>query len=162
MGRKRTAREDKLSGSTTPALVIISAMITPALLILGSGSLVATALQRLARAVDRARALLQMSEEEGPKSAEADAMLNQWLDRYARRSLIAERAVQAFFAAVGIFVLDCLSIAVDHYSGARLTWLPVSLTIFGMILMLSGAYFMVLESHLASIQIHEEIKRRRQ
>lgn len=43
--------------TSSPALIIISAMITPALLILGSASLVATALQRLARAVDRARNL---------------------------------------------------------------------------------------------------------
>ena len=42
----------------SPAQSVIAAMITPALLILGSASLVATALVRLARAVDRARAVI--------------------------------------------------------------------------------------------------------
>jgi hypothetical protein len=39
------------------AVVIIAAMVTPALLILASASLVATALVRMARVVDCARAL---------------------------------------------------------------------------------------------------------
>jgi uncharacterized membrane protein len=137
-------------------------MITPALLILGSGSLVATALQRLGRAVDHARTLLKLSEQETPTPGETTARLDSWLDRYAQRSLIAERAVLVFFAAVGIFVLDCLSIALDHSAGNRLTWLPVSLTIAGMILMLCGAYFMVIESRLAILQIREEIQHRKQ
>ena len=41
------------------AQAIISAMITPALLILASGSLIATALVRLARVVDRVRKLAE-------------------------------------------------------------------------------------------------------
>ncbi len=149
-----------MNNATSPALMIISAMITPALLILGSGSLVATALQRLARAVDRARAVMQLSADDAKKLDWTDEVLQRWLARYARRSLIAERAVTVFFLAVGTFVLDCLSIAVDHYFANTLTWLPVSLTIFGMCLMLAGAYFMVLESHLASLQIREEIQNR--
>jgi hypothetical protein len=149
-----------LNVQTSPALVIISAMITPALLILGSGSLVATALLRLGRAVDRARALLLLSEQERQKLGCSEQILAHWLDAYARRAFIAERAVLAFFIAVGTFVLDCLSIAVDRYAGNRLTWLPVSLTIGGMLMMLCGAYCMVVESRLGGIQIREEIQRR--
>jgi len=149
-----------MSSQSSPALVIISAMITPALLILGSASLVATALQRLGRAVDHARILLQTANTEAEKSGYSDEMITRWLDSYRKRSITAERAVFVFFSAVGIFVLDCLSIALDHSLGNRLTWLPVSLTILGMLLMLCGAYFMVLESRLGSIQIHEEIQQR--
>lgn len=150
-----------MGNSTSPALVIISAMITPALLILGSGSLVATALQRLSRAVDRARTLLHLSEEEAQKQGCHEETMRCWLDRYAQRSLIAERAVFVFFAAVGTFVLDCLSIALDHSFHNTLTWLPVGLTIFGMLLMLFGAYLMLLESRLAGVQIREEIHQRK-
>lgn len=146
-----------MSSQSAPALVIISAMITPALLILGSASLVASALLRLGRAVDRARVLIQLPNAEAQKLGYTDATLNRWLDRYLKRSITAERAVFVFFTAVGTFVLDCLSIAADHACGNRLTWLPVSLTILGMLLMLCGAYYMVLESRLGSLQIHEEI-----
>jgi hypothetical protein len=147
-----------LSNANSPALIIISAMITPALLILGSASLVATALQRLARAVDRARALLQLSEEEATKMGWTPDVSKRWLERYATRSLIAERAVTAFFFAVGILVLDCLSIAIDRYFADRLTWLPVSLTIISMCMIIVGAYFMLQESRLATLQIREEIQ----
>lgn len=147
-----------LNNATSPALVIISAMITPALLILGSASLVATALQRLARAIDRVRVILHLSDEEVRKLGWTQDESKRWLDRYATRSLIAERAVTAFFLAVGILVLDCLSIAVDRYANDMLTWLPVSLTIIGMVMILAGAYFMVQESRLANLQIREEIQ----
>ena len=79
--------------------------------------------------------------------------------RYADRAMQAERAVTAFFVAVGVFVVGCLSIAVDHYCANALTWLPVSLTIAGMFTMLAGVAFMVSESRLASLQIREEIQK---
>lgn len=56
----------------------------------------------------------------------------------------------AFFLAVGILVLGCLSIAVDRYFNDMLTWLPVSLTIIGMFSILTGAYFMIQESRLTN------------
>jgi Protein of unknown function (DUF2721) len=146
-----------LNNASSPALIIISAMITPALLILGTGSLVATALQRLVRVVDRTRAILQMSDEEARKLGWTQDMSKRWLERYDTRSLIVGRAITTFFLAVGILVLACLSIAVDRYFADRLTWLPVSLTIIGMFLILAGVYFMVQESWLANLQIREEM-----
>ncbi len=145
-----------VSSTSSQAVLIISAMITPALLILGSASLVATALQRLARAIDRARAMLQLSD--GEVNRLGQDVSRRWLDRYATRSLMAERAVTAFFLAVGLLVIDCLSIAIDRYFADTLTWLPVSLTIIGMGMILAGAYFMVQESRLANLQIREEIQ----
>ncbi len=147
-----------VSNASSPALIIISAMITPALLILGSASLVATALQRLARAVDRSRAILQQTKEEVSKMGWTQDMSQRWLARYARRSLLAERAVTAFFLAVGILVLGCLSIAIDRFYADMLTWLPVGLTIIGMFMILAGAFFMIQESRLAILQIREEIQ----
>ena len=150
-----------VSNASSPALIIISAMITPALLILGSASLVATALQRLARAIDRSRSILQMSDEDARKPVWQQDMSKRWLERYATRSLLAERAVTAFFLAVGILVLGCFSIAVDRFFADMLTWLPVSLTIIGMFMILAGAFFMVQESRLANLQIREEIQQLR-
>ena len=148
-----------LNNTSSPALVIISAMITPALLILGTASLVATAVQRLSRAVDRARSILHMSEEEVRKMGCTEEVTKRWLRRYATRSLLAERAVTAYFLAVGVLVLDCLSIAVDRYFNDMLTWLPVSLTIIAMCMIFGGASFMLQELWLANRQIREEIQR---
>ncbi len=144
---------------SSAAIAIISAMITPSLLILGSGSLVASALLRLGRSVDRSRVIIASIETEQSKVPRE--MMLRWLARYERRGVNAERAIALFFSAVAVFVADCLSIAVDRAFHGRLEWLPVSLTILGMILLLIGSSFMVAESRLSGAQIREEIARAR-
>jgi apolipoprotein N-acyltransferase len=129
------------------AQMIISAMITPALLILASGSLIATALARLARVVDRIRKLAELA----PSVAE--------LRRHERRALLAEQAVRIFFAAVLCFVLAGFSIALDHATGDRMVWLPVGMTVAGMALIVFGSAAMLAECQLATRQIKEEIAR---
>lgn len=113
--------------------------------------------KRLARAVDRTRVLLQLSDEDIGRIGQEQGMVVRWIERYATRSLVAERTVAAFFLAVGILVLACFAIAVDRFFADTLTWLPVSLTIIGMGMILVGAYGMVQESRLAALQIREEI-----
>jgi hypothetical protein len=129
------------------AQAIISAMITPALLILASGSLIATALLRLARVVDRVRKLFEARE--APAAGE--------LHRHERRALLAERAVRLYFFAVVCFVLAGFAIAADHFAGDGLTWLPVLMTTAGMCLIVAGSSAMLAECRLAAAQIRAEI-----
>jgi hypothetical protein len=137
------------------AQTIISSMITPAFLILGAANLANIALTRLARTVDRARVVMGLD-----VATHAHAAL--WLARYARRARLAERAILCFFSGVALFVASCLSIAIDHYTGGSLTWLPVSLTIIGMVLLLGGAICLGQECRVASRQIFDEIAVRSQ
>jgi hypothetical protein len=142
----------------SPAQSVVAAMITPALLILASGSLVATALVRLGRVVDRSRALVATIA--AGDVADPDG-LRRSLDRHQRRALYAERSVALFFGAVVVFVLDCLSIGLDHFAGDSLTVVPIAATIVGMAVLLVGAGYMVAESQLGGEQIVEEIARGR-
>ncbi len=135
-----------------PALGLISAMITPALMILGSSSLLSTALQRMGRDVDRARALIREA-----KGGLLDPISARDLERYRTRSGIAVKAVMSLTSAVGVLVLDCLFIAANQLLENRIAWLPVSATIAGMSLVLAGAFLMVRESQLAWSQISAEI-----
>jgi uncharacterized membrane protein YedE/YeeE len=134
----------------SPAQAMIAAMITPALLILASGSLIATALVRLARVVDRVR---KVSE---PPDAPPDVGE---LRRHERRALLAERAVALYFFAVLCFVVAGFAIAIDHATGDRLAWLPVLVTTLGMCLIVAGSAAMLAECRLAIAQIREEIAR---
>ncbi len=136
--------EANAAGATAQG--VIAAMITPALLILASGSLIATALVRLARVVDRIRHFAA----DGPPAPDE-------LTRYERRALLAERAVLAFFLAVVATVLAGASIALDRTLGAGIGWLPIGLTVIGMALIVTGASAMVAETRLATTQINEEI-----
>jgi hypothetical protein len=132
------------------AQTIISSMITPAFLILGAANLANIALTRLARTVDRARVVMGLDKGTYPQA-------DLWLARYARRARLAESAILCFFSGVALFVASCLSIAIDHYTGGDLTWLPVSLTIIGMLVLLAGAIFLGQECRVASQQIFDEI-----
>ncbi len=130
------------------AQAMISAMISPALLILASGSLIATALVRLGRVVDRVRKLSEAGDLQG--AAEE-------LRRHQRRALLAERAVRMYFFAVVSFVLAGFAIAVDHLADDRLTLIPVAMTVIGMGLIVAGSASMLTECRLATEQIRAEI-----
>jgi hypothetical protein len=135
-------------GGFSAAQALISAMITPALLILASGSLIATALVRLARVVDRVRKLA----EAGTATPQAA------LHRHQRRALLAERALQSFFFAVVCFVVAGIAIGIDHLAADRLTWLPVIITLLGMCLIVAGSAAMLSECKLATAEIQSEIE----
>jgi hypothetical protein len=135
-------------GGISPAQAMITAMITPALLILASSSLIATVLVRLARVVDRVRKLAELSD--APRAAEE-------IRRHERRALLAERAISLYFFAVLCFVVAGFAIAIDHAAGDRLTWLPVAVTTLGMCLIVAGSAAMLAECRLAFAQIRAEI-----
>jgi len=150
-----------MGNAVTPsaAVAMIAAMITPALLILASASLVATALVRMARVVDRARVLAAIAHEgDWEKLGATPAQLRTALERHAKRARYAEWSIALLYATVVVFVVTCISIAVDHAAGQSLTWLPVGLAIAGTLLLLSGGALMVAESRLAGDQIAEEIE----
>ncbi len=123
-------------------------MITPALLILASGSLIATTLVRLARVVDRIRKLGELP---------AQSWTTAELDRQERRGVLAERALGAYFTAVACFVVAGFAIALDHGPIAALR-LPVILTIAGMVLIVAGSAAMVAETRLSVTQLRAEIR----
>jgi hypothetical protein len=145
--------------SPSTAIAMIAAMITPALLILGSASLVATVLVRMARVVDRARALVAIASEGGwERIGATPATLRLWLDRHASRARYAERSLALLYAAVVVFIATCLAIALDRVTGELLAWLPVSLALLGTLLLLAGGAWMLAESRLSGAQIQEEIR----
>jgi uncharacterized membrane protein (DUF485 family) len=134
----------------SPAQAVITAMITPALLILASGSLIATALVRLARVVDRIRKLAELANE--PWIADE-------LARHERRAYLAERAIMLLFLAVACFVLAGFAIALDHAAGNAFWAVPVGVAVLGMAFIVGGAAAMVAETRLSIAQIQVEIAR---
>lgn len=141
------------------ATATIAAMITPALLIVGSASLVASVLVRMARVVDRARVLAAIAHDGSWEQLGATPdVLCAWLNRHAVRARYAERSIALLYAAVVVFIATVLAIALDRATGGVLAWLPVSLAIAGTLLLLAGGAWMVAESRLSGDQIQEEIR----
>ncbi len=144
---------------SSSAIALIAAMITPALLILGSASLVASVLVRMGRVVDRARALATIANEgTWDRAGVTPATLRDSLNRHALRARYAERSIALLYGAVVVFIATCLFIAADRLTSDALAWLPISLALLGTLLLLAGATWMVAESKLAGAQIQEEIR----
>ncbi len=123
-------------------------MITPALLILSSASLVATALARLTRVIDRARRFLDMSEEEVVRNGYTDERIQVWMARYEHRAMLSERTVSAYFGAVCFLIAGCLGIAVDRWYHGAIPYVPEGLVILGLLLILYGSGLMLKEGRL--------------
>jgi xanthine/uracil permease len=140
-------------------MAIIAAMITPALLIMASSSLVASALARMARIVDRARALATLLQDgQANRMGVTPAVLRRWLEAHAVRARYAEWSIAVLYAAVVVFVSTCLSIALDRVLDGAVTWLPIALAVIGTTLLLAGGALMVAESRLSGRQIQDEIR----
>jgi len=145
--------------ATSASVATIAAMVTPGLLMLGSASLVASALVRMARVVDRARALAGIVRDRSwAQSGLTPGQLRAWLDRHAVRARYAARSIALLYGAIVVFIATCLAIAADRALGLAPPWLPLVLAITGTLLLLGGAAYMVAESRLSGEQIAEEIR----
>jgi hypothetical protein len=134
-------------------------MITPALLLLGSASLVTSALMRMGRVVDRARVLATIAHEQtSDRTGVTETQLRAWLQSHAKRARYAERSITALYAAIVVFIATCLSIGLDRFADNSVGWLPVTLAIAGILLLLTGGAYMVAESRLSGEQIRAEIQ----
>jgi len=123
----------------SPGIATIAAMVTPALLIVGSASLVSSVLVRIGRIVDRARALASpANQDEWMRGGATHELLAQWLRNHARRARYVERAVILLYAAVATFVATCLAIALDRATNEMVEWLPLTLAIIGTLLLLGA------------------------
>ena len=149
--------QEHLTG--TSFLQIISASLTPAILILATGSLVNSTLTRLGRIVDRARVLMDRMERERHNGIVPGPDEMRFLRTYARRAALAERALTMYYAAIGFFVASSLVITIDRLTRDSVPWLSLALVTCGAILLFSGTAALVIETNMATGILREEIER---
>lgn len=140
---------------------ILTAMLAPALLMTATASLLNSANARLARVVDRLRALIINWERDAPDRAQRDDQIA----RHRRRAHLVLRACQLFYAALGAFVGTSLGLAVDAFIGFRLGVVPTILAVLGVVLLLMGCVVMGSEVSLSvrsfDLELDQELERRR-
>ena len=132
---------------------ILTAMLAPALLMAATASLLTSANTRLARVVDRLRALIVAWEEEAPDRAERDVQIK----RHRQRAQLVLRACQMLYAALGGFVGTSLALAVDALLGFRLGVLPTALAVIGVSFLLLASLAMGREVSLSVRSFDEEL-----
>ena len=136
---------------------ILTAMLAPALLMAATASLLTSANARLARVVDRLRALIVAWEEEAPDRDERDAQIL----RHRQRAHLVLRACQLLYAALGGFVGTSLALAMDALLGFRLGALPTALAVIGVSFLLLACLSMGREVSLAVRSFDAELDQER-
>jgi hypothetical protein len=154
----------------TASLGVLTAMITPAVLISASGTMILSTSTRLGRVVDRVRSLsdrlrqLSASDEEPEFFEEERAMLYDQLDKLTSRSRLLQRALTTFYLAVGVFVASSVAIGGVAFfyarglsAGARGAWIPVVMGLLGAVCLFYGSMLLVFEARLALSTTHGEM-----
>jgi hypothetical protein len=145
------------------ALAVLTAMITPAVLISACGALILSTSTRLGRVVDRVRALSDRFEElaaEGCELAlieERRAVIFTLLDKLTSRARILQRSMSVFYIALSLFVATSVAIGLVAYAGARFSAVPVALGLAGASFLFYGSITLIVEARLAVAALRVEM-----
>jgi threonine/homoserine/homoserine lactone efflux protein len=145
------------------ALAVLTAMITPAVLISACGALIFSTATRMGRVIDRVRYLSARFEElaRNPQAddmaAERRALLYGQLERQTARARLIQRSMVAFYSALGVFVATSVAIAVLNAVARTYTWIAVGLGLTGAMFMLYGSVLLIIESRMALAAILSEM-----
>ena len=154
----------------TASLAVLTAMITPAVLISASGTMILSTSTRLGRVIDRVRILSNhMRALAGDDVAiefleEERAMLFDQLDKLTSRSRLLQRALTVFYLAVGVFVATSVAIGAVAFfyergmaKTGRGAWVPVIMGLVGAMFLFYGSMLLIFEARLALRATHSEM-----
>jgi hypothetical protein len=120
----------------TLALAFLTALITPAIVLLACANLIAGCHMRLSQVVDRVRALAQMAEDirlgrctDHPKERRRE--IGAEFLYHERRGKMILIALSLLYGTVGFFVATSIAVGVDLLLDNSLALLPVVLAILG-------------------------------
>ena len=141
---------------------LLAAMVTPAVLISAAGTLVFSTTSRLARIVDRARVLGRELEEldsaaEAPFAEERRREIEHQFEVRAQRSRLVQRAVTAFYVALGLFVATTVLIGLGSFLAIE-ALLPSAFAIVGTLVLFYGCIELIRETRLALQAVDGEME----
>jgi Protein of unknown function (DUF2721) len=133
---------------------ILGAMITPAVLISASGTLVLSTSNRLGRVVDRIRKLTTEAEGLPDESAaieivEKRALIADQVDWLTQRLWLLQRALIVFYASIGLLVGASLTVGLSATTHGALGWVPVGFGLLGASGLMVGSVMLVREARKA-------------
>jgi hypothetical protein len=145
------------------ALAVLTAMITPAVLISACGTLVLSTSTRLARVIDRVRQMSERADDlEERKGALPDydsrrATLLRQMRTLARRGRLLQFSLTLFYLGVAIFVATSVAIGLVAAGWTRVDWIPVVLALTGALMLLAGSLVLIAESRIALMTTLREL-----
>ena len=155
------------SNALNSTIEFLTAMVTPALLISATGSLVLSTSTRLGRVVDRVRQLeVRLGEliyvearDEVPLYDKRVEVVVDLLDKVTSRSRILQKAMATFYYGLGSFILTSVLIAIAaFFSRYRVVQLlPIVVGISGIMCLFYGSLLMLRETRMATATINTEM-----
>jgi hypothetical protein len=142
----------------------LTAMVTPALLMSATGSLVLSTSTRLGRVIDRVRALEDRLSEliyienktDIPLYDKRVEVIVDLLDKVTSRSRLLQKAMEWFYYGLGMFVLTSVTIAIAAFF-TNYRWLPIPIGIVGIMFLFWGTILMVKETRMATATVNAEM-----
>ena len=165
------AADDVVSVSNLNTIIeFLTAMVTPALLISATGSLVLSTSTRLGRVVDRVRALEDRlsfliyaeNKESIPLYEKRVEVVVDLLDKVTTRSRILQKAMGAFYYGLMMFILTSVSIAIAGFAGVYAwipfpRWVPIPIGVVGIMFLFYGSLLMLRETRMATATVKAEM-----
>ncbi|MCG3163625.1 MAG: hypothetical protein JMDDDDMK_05066 [Acidobacteria bacterium] len=148
--------------NTLHSLNVLSAMITPAVLISACGTLVFSTSTRLARIVDRVRDLSQTIEHLSKDEVidfpdDRRAEVDRQIAIHVRRGRLIQRSLTSFYISLSMFV--AASVAIGFVSVFnRAAWAPNTLGIVGTVFLFYGCVMLIAETRLALRSVNSEME----
>ena len=137
------------------AIGVLSAMITPTVLILACGSLIMTTSSRLVRAVDRTREMLPAFEELAKKEKfeqfdlEKQSHMFDQLARLTTRSRLLQVSLMQLYGALALFLATSVAIGVQSLFMIESAITPLTFGFLGAALLFASSVLLMFESRIA-------------
>ncbi|HYO75025.1 MAG TPA: DUF2721 domain-containing protein [Thermoanaerobaculia bacterium] len=142
-------------------LDVLSAMITPAVLILASSSLLITTSSRSIRCIDRVRERAAELEALGKGTDEGTERqrthLFAQLEINTRRARLLQKAMSRLYIGISFFIGTSVAIGVVSLIHVDIGWFPLMLGFFGAGLLFAASVYLIFESRLAMATTYAEM-----
>jgi hypothetical protein len=149
------------TGELSTVLGVLSAMITPAVLILASGSLIMTTSARSIRCIDRVRERAEELEALGTATDEVTETkrkhLYSQLQINTRRARLLQRAMSRLYAGISFFIATSIAIGGISLLHVDFGWVPLLFGFVGALLLFSASVYLIFESRLAMSTTYAEM-----
>lgn len=146
------------------AIAVLTAMITPAVLISACGSMILSTSVRLGRVVDRVHSLSERLEEMSVQHSDSETMKDrqavifEQLDKLTSRARLLQRSMVSFYLSLGLFIATSVAIGIVAIVGnPRYNIVAVMLGIIGACFLFYGSMLLIFEARLALSTIHLEM-----
>jgi hypothetical protein len=142
-------------------LDVLGAMITPAVLILASSSLLITTSSRSIRCIDRVRGRAEELEALGKGTDEGTerrrSHLFAQLEINTRRARLLQKAMSRLYIGISFFIATSVAIGVVSLLHVDIGWFPLILGFIGAGLLFSASIYLIFESRLAMTTTYAEM-----